>query len=314
MKNNAIKKYRLFVIFLLFAALFIFSARYLKNKSDSAAFEIKKKASANPIISLSLSMSKELRQVAASYLWLRVDEYFHSTAVKFRENTEIVPLFKLVTVFDSSFIDAYLILSHHLAFHLQKPAKALAVLKDGIENNLTPPASRLSELYFESGWIHAILNNETNEAILALEAGQKYLSADCDADNAHLAMRLLHFLKNSVKSDFDIDFYRANINRAEILKKFEGSEIAHHHNHDHDRGHEHEHEHEHAHDHGYGGCIHSHDGEPGSEEFAREHQYAGHNPWHNPFLCSRLRSGVYFYISLFIIFFSAALLSAYRRA
>lgn len=304
MKENSIKKYHIFIIFILLSALFLFPARYLKSKSDSAAQNIKKKASANPIISISLAMSKELRQVAASYLWLRVDEYFHSTAVKFRENTEIVPLFKLVTIFDSSFIDAYLILSHHLAFHLEKPAQAIAVLKEGIENNLTPPDSRLSELYFESGWIHAILNNETNEAILALEAGNKFLSADCDKDNAHLAMRLLQYLKNSLRDDFDINSYRTNINRTEILKKFEG---------DHLHEHEAEHEHEHENNHGHGGCIHTHDDGPGSEEFAREHQYAGDNPWHNPFLCSRLKSGVYFYISLFIFFFSAALLSNYRR-
>ncbi len=307
MKNAAMKKYHIFIIFLLLAALFIFTASYLKDKSDSAAQELKKKASANPIVSLSLSMSKELRQVAASYIWLRVDEYFHSTAVKFRENTEIVPLLKLVTIFDSSFIDAYLILAHHLAFHLEKPGRALAVLKEGIESNLTPPASRLSELYFESGWIHAILNNETNEAILALEAGQKYLSADCDKDNAHLAMKLMQFLKNSLREDFDINSYRTDINRAEILKKFEGGGELDHHNH----GDEHSGGHEHIH--GHGGCIHSHSDGPGSEEFAREHQYAGDNPWHNPFLCSRLKSGVYFYVSLFIFFFSAALLSNYRR-
>ncbi len=308
MKNNSTKKYHIFIIFILLFALFICPARYLKSKSDSAAREIKEKASANPIISLSLAMSKELRQVAASYLWLRVDEYFHSTAVKFRENTEIVPLFKLVTIFDSSFIDAYLILSHHLAFHLQKPDKALAVLKEGIENNLNPPDSRLSELYFESGWIHAILNNETGEAIIALEAGRKHLSSDCDKDNAHLAMRLLQYLKNSLRDDFNIDSYRNNINRAAILKKFEvGEDREHHHQHGD------EHNHEQGHIHGHGGCIHSHTDEPGFEEFAREHQYAGHNPWHNPYLCSRLKSGVYFYISLFIFFFSAALLSAYRR-
>jgi hypothetical protein len=287
MKNTAMNKYHIFIIFILLAALFIFPARYLKNKSDSAAHEIKKKASANPIVSLSLCMSKELRQVAASYLWLRVDEYFHSTAVKFRKNTEIVPLFKLVTVFDSSFIDAYLLLAHHLAFHLEKPGLALAVLKEGIENNLTPPASKLSELYFESGWIHAIINNETNEAILALEAGQKYLDADCDKDNAHLAMRLMQFLKNSIRTDFDINFYRANLTRANMQKKIEESEAAHHN----------ECEHNHEHD------VNDH-----------EHEYAGHNPWHNPFLCSRLKSGVYLYMSLLVIFFSAALLSAYRRA
>lgn len=308
MKKTATNKYYIFIILVLLSALFFFPARYLKHKSDSAAHEIKKKASANPIVSLSLSMSKELRQVAASYLWLRVDEYFHSTAVKFRHNTEIVPLFKLVTIFDSSFIDAYLILSHHLAFHLEKPAQALAVLKEGIENNLTPPDSRLSELYFESGWIQAIINNETNEAILALEAGQKNLSADCDKDNAHLAMKLLQYLKNSLRDDFDINSYRTDINRATILKKFEGGGELDHHNHgdEHSGGH--------GHIHGHGGCIHSHSDEPGSEEFAREHQYAGLNPWHNPFLCSRLKSGVYLYISLFIFFLSATLLSAYRRA
>ncbi len=293
---------------------FFITTSYLKNKNDLAANEIKKKASTNPIISLSLSMSKELRQIAASYLWLRVDEYFHSTAVKMSENSEIVPLFKLVTIFDPSFIDAYIVLAHHLAFHLDKIENSLMVLKEAINNNLHPPAPRLSELYFQAGWIYAMLKKETNEAILMLDAGQKYMNSECDQDNAHLALRLNKYLKNSLDESFDINSFHTKFGQNDIrTKMINEHDLNHNHEHKHEHEHEHgvcihehdlnhNHEHKHEHEHEHGVCIHEHEGD-------KEHRYAGSNPWHNPYQCKRLKNASYFYICLLILIITGLKLS-----
>lgn len=290
--------------------IFLASAHFLKAGGAASDSEIKRRATTNPIVSLSLSMSKELRQVAASYLWLRVDEYFHSTAVKLSANTEIVPLFKLVTIFDSSFIDAYLVLAHHLAFHLKKTDGALEVLKDGVANNLKPPAPRLSELYFEAGWIYALLKNDTAEAILALTEGERYLTKECDADNAHLAIRLLKYLDKTMPENFDINAYRRTMSNEDVHRKLEEMNICAG-GHDHDHGHDAE-----GHDHDEPGHVHdencAHDHGPASsgqdeaeklynEALRREHKFAGQNPWHNPFLAARLRGGAIAYVLIFLL-------------
>lgn len=291
MKNYDEKKYHIFIILLAFAAAaaFLASAHFLKQKNDAVSPALKNKATMNPIVSLSLSMSKELRQVAASYLWLRVDEYFHSTAVRLSENTEIVPLFKLITIFDPAFIDAYLVLAHHLAFHLGKTESALNVLKDGIENNLKPPAPRLSELYFESGWISIVLKRDTEEAIVALTASEKYMGKECDPDNAHLAMRLLAFLKNSLTGNFDINAYRRNLSNEDIHKKLEEFNIC-------SQGQD-----EDGHEHGPG-CGHDHgDTVDYDAAAAKEHKYSGQNPWQNPFLSARLQNAAVLYSALWLL-------------
>ncbi|OQA79882.1 MAG: hypothetical protein BWY32_01424 [bacterium ADurb.Bin243] len=291
-KTNA--NYFIISFLALSAVLYLAAGCYLSHRFDSGDEIIRKKASANPIISLSLSMSKELRQVAASYLWLRVDEYFHSAAVRMSENREIIPLIKLVTIFDHSFIEAYLVLAHHLAYHLEKKDMAVAVLNEGIENNLHPPASRLSELYFEAGWINATLLKDTREAILSLMEGQKYLSVDCDVDNAHLASRLLNYLKNSAKDSFDLDSYSKNISDKDIYAKLELLARTAEENHDHENGHDHDHDH--------GGSS------------ANEHRYAGQNPWQNPFLSARLAKASYFYAFMLACFLlSRAIFSSIYR-
>ena len=303
MKNYDEKKYHIFIILLAFAAAATFwaSAHFLKPKNDAVSLALKNKATMNPIVSLSLSMSKELRQIAASYLWLRVDEYFHSTAVRLSENTEIVPLFKLITIFDPTFIDAYLVLAHHLAFHLGKTESALNVLKDGLENNIKPPAPRLSELYFESGWISIALKRDTQEAIVALAASEKYMSTECDQDNAHLAMRLLAFLKNSLTVNFDVNAYRRNLSNEDIHKKLEEFNICPH-------GHDEE-----GHEHGPG-CGHD-QGDTGDYDAAaaKEHKYSGQNPWQNPFLAARLQNAAVVYSALWLLLTLTMKLARRRR-
>ncbi len=268
MKN----KTSLSAVFFMAAAVIIYiaSAQYL----DSRFFAKQAPSSnANPIVALSLSMSRELRQVVASYVWLRIDEYFHSTQTPLRYNREIVPLLKLVTIFDETFIDAYFILAHHLAFHLKNHGPAVELLKEGISRNIKPLNPRISELYFEAGWILSLDLNETAEAILTLREGKKYLTDQCDYDNAHLALKLLDYLERSSSGE------------AVILKMFpkayDEKESF-----DELMGHEEE----------------SKDGHGAHDDDHESHLYFGQNPWHNPDTVKKIQNSIVFYFSFFLIF------------
>lgn len=298
--NRTFGKINIFTLILIFFLIFVFIiSSYYLYKINKVIFEnsLKKRATTNPIISLAYSLSYELRQVIASYIWLRTDEYFHSTAVKIRENTEIVPLLKLVTIFDYKFISAYLVLAHHLAFHLEKVDDAILVLLEAIESNLKPPSPRLSELYFELGWIYATLKHDTKEAIIALNLGNQYLNEECDTNDVHLAKLLLNFLTK----DYSKNNYNEN-DKLQLLSslktKYKHFNDEHHHHDDADDEHEREHE-----------CLLLSSNETKNnladevynKNFLIEHMYAGQNPWHNPFLFNKLKSNIIILIIVLLL-------------
>ena len=269
MKN---KTSRVSFFFITAAVIFyLAAAQYLDSR-----FFAKRAAApdANPIVALSLSMSRELRQVVASCVWLRIDEYFHSTGTPLRTNREIVPLLKLVTIFDGSFIDAYFILAHHLSFHLANHRPAVELLNEGIARNKSPLNPRISELYFEAGWILSMNLNDTAEAIFNLREGKKYLTDQCDYDNAHLALKLLDYLERTAKGESGIvkmapRTYDKNASFKQLMNCEDEEKEGEH------AGHDEEHE---------------------------SHLYFGQNPWHNPGAVKNLENSIVFYFSFFVIF------------
>lgn len=225
-------------------------------------------------------MSRELRQVVASLAWLRIDEYFHSTESSFSSNREIVPLLKLVTIFDPSFTDAYLILAHHLAFNLGDRDGAISVIDEGISKNTSPPAPKLAELMFEAAWIRISLAHDTDETIALLSRGGKLVTRDCDPDNTALAMRLLDRLEKARSGKGFVLTAPPRAADAEFLKGLCGHED----DHEGDAGHEEDHDEGHS------------------------HIFAGQNPWHVPDNFRRLRNATaaYFVIAFFLLAASAS--------
>lgn len=228
----------------------------------------------NPMEALALSMTREMRQLLASYTWLRIDQYFHSTGLKMRENTEIVPLLRLVTLFDPSFVDAYIVLACHLADHLGRKREALEIIREGIKNNMgdggKPLSPRVSELYFGAGWIFFTHFHETAEAALSISQGRKYLTPECDTDDVYLAGKLLDYIARNSTEEL-----AAAVKMPE--KTIEG-----------------------------GGQSHS--GEPAQESRDDDgcddpdHAFAGQNPWHDPGTRDDLSrvTGVYIVLSVFV--------------
>lgn len=122
----------------------------------------------------------EFRATIADILWIKVDDYFHSTVSEEdharihpghkdwhpnREaqhhagenpDAEFMPLIRLVTWLDPSFIMAYQVGAWWLTFKLNKPNEALVFLKEAVQNN-----PNRYEGYYEIGWLYyRRLNNE----------------------------------------------------------------------------------------------------------------------------------------------------------
>jgi tetratricopeptide (TPR) repeat protein len=86
------------------------------------------------------SVTGQIRDLLADYLWLRVNEYAHhrrfEDGVLNRDDDEaILPLVRLIAWLDPHFVDAYALGGHWLAFHFNRPREAVAFYEEGIRNN-----------------------------------------------------------------------------------------------------------------------------------------------------------------------------------
>ncbi len=137
------------------------------------------------------SMFFGFRKVAANFLWLEVDKYWHSG-----EMHRMVPLMRTSVALDPNFVDAYLLGAWHLAYNLtaripetpepnkrfnEKYGKRLGkkeewyyvaadFLKDGIDKN-----PRDYRVYFDLGY--AIYENKLKDhglAVLYLDEARRY--------------------------------------------------------------------------------------------------------------------------------------------
>lgn len=80
----------------------------------------------------------QFRSIAASFLWMKADTYHHEHIERnqnWAENTEIMPLLKMVTVLDPHFTQAYASAAWMLALYHNRPGPARAFLAEGIRNN-----------------------------------------------------------------------------------------------------------------------------------------------------------------------------------
>ena len=115
----------------------------------------------------------EFRATIADILWIKVDDYFHSTVseedhqrihpehkdwhpnkeAQHRAETspdaEFMPLLRLVTWLDPSFITAYQVGSWWLSYKLNKTEEAVSFLKEAIQHN-----PNRYEGYYELGWLY----------------------------------------------------------------------------------------------------------------------------------------------------------------
>src|SRR4051794_25470117 len=85
------------------------------------------------------------RQVAASLLWVKTDDYFHRG-----EYEPILRMVRLITTIDPHQIDVYTTGAWHMSYNFMDKRlirTGLEFLEDGVTNNPS-----IYDLYFESGW------------------------------------------------------------------------------------------------------------------------------------------------------------------
>jgi hypothetical protein len=86
-----------------------------------------------------------MRQVAASLLWVKTDDYFHEGQYE-----PILRMVRLITTIDPHQVDVYTTGAWHMAYNFMDKRlirAGLEFLQEGVENNPS-----IYDLYFESGW------------------------------------------------------------------------------------------------------------------------------------------------------------------
>jgi tetratricopeptide (TPR) repeat protein len=100
-----------------------------------------------------------LREVAASLLWMKIEDYFHSG-----EHEKIPPLIRIITWLDPHFVEAYSSGAWQLAWNSEDwrlIPSAEAFLEEGIKNNPDK-----YELYADMGWLYYDKIKDYDKAIV----------------------------------------------------------------------------------------------------------------------------------------------------
>ncbi|MBI3893355.1 MAG: hypothetical protein HY303_17700 [Candidatus Wallbacteria bacterium] len=95
------------------------------------------------------NLSYEIRGLLARLLYLKIDRYAHegrkiqlgdgAVGVTMAANTDIVPLYGLITYLDPHFIEAFSLGGNHLIYGLDKPKEGLELLETGVAWNAADP-------------------------------------------------------------------------------------------------------------------------------------------------------------------------------
>lgn len=130
-------------------------------------------AGADLLRSLLGNLSYEIRGLLSRLLYLKIDHYVHEgkpidvgdglLGVSMIGNTEIVPLYGLITFLDPHFFEAFSLGGAHLIYGLGKEKEGLALLETGVRYNPDDPLS--SELLGQLGVYHGKDQGHPEKAI-----------------------------------------------------------------------------------------------------------------------------------------------------
>jgi hypothetical protein len=109
----------------------------------------------------------EIRTFLAQTIYLETDLYHHEEerqGIIWTKERDIMPLYKMVTMLDPRFIDAYDVASYQLVVDFHRPAEGFAYLDEGIRNN--PDSAQLHYdkaflLQHEKRWQEALEEGST---------------------------------------------------------------------------------------------------------------------------------------------------------
>jgi tetratricopeptide (TPR) repeat protein len=148
------------------------------------------------------------REIMASLLWIRTDDYFHRG-----EYRPIIRMVKLITTIDPHQIDVYATGAWHMSYNFMDKrliAEGLAFLADGVKNN-----SNIYDLYFESGYTHMDKTKEFAKAIDWFRQAESKITTDRKPAPPYVGNQLAHAYERSGLIDEAIEQWKRNLERAE---------------------------------------------------------------------------------------------------
>jgi hypothetical protein len=159
------------------------------------------------------------REVAASMLWVKTDDYFHRG-----EYEPILRLVKLITTIDPHQIDVYTTGAWHMAYNFMDKRliqTGLEFLEDGVKNN-----PNIYDLYFESGYTNMDKTRDFPRAIhWYSEASRRGTTDGKPLPPMFTWFQLAHAHERAGDIDGAIAQWEANVKRGikEVREKSQGA-------------------------------------------------------------------------------------------
>lgn len=148
------------------------------------------------------------REVAASMLWVKTDDYFHRG-----EYEPILRLVRLITTIDPHQIDVYTTGAWHMAYNFMDKRlikTGIEFLEDGVKNNPT-----IYDLYFEAGYTNMDKTRDFPRAIYwYTEASDKRTTDGKELPPMFTWFQLSHAYERAGDIDGAIRQWEANVRRA----------------------------------------------------------------------------------------------------
>jgi len=153
------------------------------------------------------------REIMASLLWIRTDDYFHRG-----EYRPIIRLVKLITTIDPHQIDVYATGAWHMSYNFMDKRlirEGLDFLEDGVKNNPS-----IYDLWFESGYTHMDKTHDFPAAIKWYKDAITKKTTEGKPAPMYVGFQLAHAYEKAGLIDEAVKQWELNLERAdEVYKK-----------------------------------------------------------------------------------------------
>jgi hypothetical protein len=148
------------------------------------------------------------REIMASLLWIRTDDYFHRG-----EYRPIIRLVKLITTIDPHQIDVYATGAWHMSYNFMDKRlirEGLEFLADGVKNN-----PNIYDLWFEAGYQHMDKTHNFPEAIKWYKQALTKKTTEGKPAPMYVGFQLAHAFEKSGDIDDAVKQWTWNLERAD---------------------------------------------------------------------------------------------------
>lgn len=152
-----------------------------------------------------------VREVMASLMWVRADDYFHKG-----EYRPIISMVRQITAIDPHQVDVYATGAWHMAYNFMDKRlidDGVDFLQEGCKNNDT-----IYDLFFELGYMHYDKTKNFPEAVAAYRtSSEKGRTTGIPYAPAYVRHQLAHAMEKMGDIDMCVDQWRKNVEKSEEL-------------------------------------------------------------------------------------------------